>query len=209
VSLVTEDWRYRMTTAPKGDIAGVPLNGAGRQAASAWDPAKDEAAGESCKAYGAAGLMRMPGRLHVTWAADDTLSIEADAGTQTRTITFRGPRGTAGGWQGLSVGSWDRGESAMTRGGFFPGARAGGGSLKVVTTGMRAGYLRKNGVPYSAEAVMTEYFDRFDLPNGDALLVVSTELVDPAYLTTPFWTSTHFKKQPDASGWNPSPCSAR
>jgi hypothetical protein len=74
---------------------------------------------------------------------------------------------------------------------------------------MKPGYLRRNGVPYSADAVMTEYFDRFDIPNGDALLVVSTELVDPAYLVTPFWTSTHFKRQNDASGWNPKPCSVR
>jgi len=209
VSLVTEDWRYRITTPPKGDFAGVPLNGAGRQVALTWDAAKDEAAGESCRAYGAAGLMRLPGRLHISWTNDDTLSIEADAGTQTRTIAFRGPRGSGGGWQGLSIGSWDRGESAMARGGFFPGAVARGGSLKVITTGMKAGYLRKNGVPYSADAEMTEYFDRFDLPNGDALLVVSTELVDPTYLTTPFWTSTHFKKQSDSTGWNPRPCSAR
>jgi hypothetical protein len=208
VSLVTEDWRYRMAMPPKGDFAGVPLNGAGRQVADAWDPAKDEAVSESCRAFGAAGLMRMPGRLHITWTGDDTISIEADAGTQTRTIAFRGSRGTGGGWQGLSIGSWDRGESVMTRGGFFPGAAARGGSLKVVTTSMKAGYLRKNGVPYSADAAMTEYFDRFDLPNGDSLLVVSTELVDPTYLTTPFWTSTHFKKT-DASGWNPRPCSAR
>jgi len=209
VSLVNEDWRYRMATPPKGDFAGVPLNGAGRQAASAWDAAKDEAAGESCRAYGAAGVMRQPGRLHINWVADDALSIETDAGTQTRAIAFRGPRGTAGGWQGVSAASWDRGDSPMARGGFFPGAVAGGGSLKVVTTNMKAGYLRKNGVPYSADAVMTEYFDRFDLPGGEALLVVSTEIVDPSYLVTPFWTSTHFKKQRDAAGWNPRPCSAR
>ena len=208
VSIVSEDWRYRMTTPPKGDVTGVPLNGAGRQAANAWDPAKDAAAGEGCKAYGAAGLMRMPGRLHVTWTGDDALSIEADAGAQRRTIAFRGPGGTAGSWQGVSVASWDRGESAMARGGFFPGAAARGGSLKVVTTGMKAGYLRRNGVPYSADAVMTEYFDRFDLPSGDALLVVSTEVVDPTYLTTPFWTSTHFKRQADATGWFPRPCLA-
>jgi hypothetical protein len=74
---------------------------------------------------------------------------------------------------------------------------------------MRPGYLRKNGVPYSADAVLTEYFDRFDIPNGDSLLVVTTEVNDPVYLTEPFWTSTHFKKQSDASGWNPSPCSAK
>ena len=97
----------------------------------------------------------------------------------------------------------------MARGGFFPPAVPRGGSLKVVTTRMKAGYLRRNGVPYSADAVMTEYFDRFDIPNGDSLLVVSTEIVDPTYLAAPFWTSTHFKRQNDASGWNPRPCSAR
>jgi hypothetical protein len=209
VSLVNEDWRYRMATPPKGDVAGVPLNGAGRQAAEAWDPAKDESSGDSCRAFGAAGVMRQPGRLHIEWTGDDALSVETDAGTQTRAIAFRTPRGTSGSWQGVSLASWDRGDSPMARGGFFPGAVARGGSLKVVTTNMKPGYLRKNGVPYSADAVMTEYFDRFDLPNGDALLVVSTEVADPVYLVTPFWTSTHFKKQRDAAGWNPRPCSVR
>ena len=209
VAVVDEDWRYRMTMPPKGDYAGVPLNGAGRQAAGAWDPAKDEAAGESCKAYGAAGLMRVPGRLRIAWQGDDALRLEADAGTQTRLLSFRGPGGSAGDWQGVSVATWDRLESPMARGGFFPGAVARGGSLKVVTTNMKPGYLRRNGVPYSANTVMTEYFDRFDVPGGDSLLVVSTEVVDPTYLITPFWTSTHFKKQNDASGWNPRPCSVR
>jgi hypothetical protein len=209
VSLVNEDWRYRMVTPPKGDVAGVPLNGAGRQAASAWDAAKDEAAGESCRAFGAAGVMRQPGRLRFTWTGDDTLTLETDAGTQTRMLAFRGAGGTGGSWQGISKASWDHDETPMARGGFFPGAVARGGSLKVVTTNMKPGYLRKNGVPYSGNAVMTEYFDRFDLPNGDALLVVSTEVDDPTYLITPFWTSTHFKRQRDAAGWNPRPCSAQ
>ena len=198
-----------MTMPPKGDYAGVPLNGAGRQVAGAWDPAKDEAAGELCKAYGAAGLMRVPGRLHIAWQGDDALRLEADAGTQTRVLAFRVPGGTPGDWQGVSVATWDRADSPMARGGFFPGAVARGGSLKVVTTNMKPGYLRRNGVPYSANTVMTEYFDRFDVPGGDSLLVVSTEVVDPTYLITPFWTSTHFKKQNDASGWNPTPCSVR
>jgi hypothetical protein len=48
VSLVTEDWRYRVATPPKGDYNSVPLNPAGRKAADAWDPARDEAAGEQC-----------------------------------------------------------------------------------------------------------------------------------------------------------------
>jgi hypothetical protein len=89
------------------------------------------------------------------------------------------------------------------------GGGSSGGSLKVVTTGLRPGYLRKNGVPYSGNTVITEYWDRFDLPAGEPLLVVSTEVVDPVFLTQPFWTSTHFQKQNDATGWNPTPCSAR
>ena len=209
VSLVTEDWRYRVATPPKGDYTGVPLNPAGRQAADAWDAARDEAAGEPCKAYGVGGIMRMPGRIHITWQDDDTLKLEADAGTQTRMFAFRAPRGQGADWQGVPVASWDKSASVMGAGGFFGPVAAAGGSLKVVTTKMKPGYLRKNGVPYSADASVTEYFDRFDVPNGDSLLVVSTEIVDPAYLFQPFWTSTHFKKQNDASGWNPTPCSAR
>ena len=81
--------------------------------------------------------------------------------------------------------------------------------MKVVTTQMRPGYLRRNGVPYSANAVMTEYFDRLEVPGGDTLLVVASEVADPEYLGTPYWSSVQFKRQNDASGWNPTPCAAR
>src|SRR6185312_10181106 len=79
VSVVTEDWRFRMVTPPKGDYTGVLLNEQGRKSADAWDPEKDEAAGEQCRSYGAPNLMRVPGRLHITWQDDQTLKIEADA----------------------------------------------------------------------------------------------------------------------------------
>jgi hypothetical protein len=69
--------------------------------------------------------------------------------------------------------------------------------------------LRKNGVPYSANAVVTEYYDRLNEPNGDSWLVVETIVEDPMYLNQPFITSTNFKKQADASGWNPTACTAR
>ena len=81
--------------------------------------------------------------------------------------------------------------------------------MKIVTTKMKPGYLRKNGVPYSANAVITEYLERFDQPDGGSLLLVITEVNDPANLAAPFWTSTHFKKQKDAAGWNPTPCSSK
>ncbi len=212
VSLVTEDWRSRMTMPPKGDAESVPLNPEGRKAAQAWDPAKDESSSEQCKAYGAAAIVRRPGRMHIIWQDDNTLRAEFDAGTQTRTFYFDAPKGRGGDWQGISVASWDVPGTIMTRGGFSLGAGGGldrGGALKVVTTKMKAGYLRKNGIPYSENTVMTEYYDRFDVPNGDSLLLVTTEVTDPMYLTAPFWTSTHFKKQNDAAGWNPSSCSAK
>src|SRR5580658_863232 len=124
VSLVTEDWRYRMVTPAKGDYASVPINGAGRAAADQWDPDKDVAAGLQCKSYGAAGLMRVPTRLHITWADDNTLKIETDAGTQTRLLHFGNPTppGDAG-LQGFSLATWE----GMARGGGRGGGGGGGG----------------------------------------------------------------------------------
>src|SRR5947199_6932221 len=84
VSVVTEDWRWRMVTPKKGDYASMPLTDEGRKAADAWDPAKDEREGSACRAYGGAAIMRMPTRLHITWQDASTLKIDADAGTQTR-----------------------------------------------------------------------------------------------------------------------------
>ena len=182
------------------------MNQAARDAANTWDPAKDEAAGEQCKAYGVGGLMRMPMRLNISWQDDSTLKLETDAGTQTRILNFKPSQSAGGDWQGVSTASWERQASVMGpgRGGLPPG-----GSLKAITTKMKPGYLRKNGIPYSANAVITEYFERFDQPSGDSILMVITEVDDPTYLATPFWTSTHFKKQRDSAGWNPTACSTK
>jgi len=97
----------RMFTPPKGDYAGIPLNAAARKVADAWDPAKDEAAGEQCRSYGAPNLMRIPGRLHFTWQDDQTLTLEADAGTQTRLLRFDSSEARGGDWQGVSRASWE------------------------------------------------------------------------------------------------------
>src|SRR5436190_18214482 len=88
VSVVTEDWRWRMVTPPKGDYASIPITPAAKQVADRWDPARDEANGEQCKSYGAAAIMRVPGRLRITWQDDNTLKVETDAGTQTRLLHF-------------------------------------------------------------------------------------------------------------------------
>jgi len=208
VSLVTEDWRWRMITPQKGDYTSVPLNPAGRRIANAWDPAKDEAAGEQCRAYGAAAIMRVPGRLYITQPDGDTIRIETDAGTQTRSLHLGNsqPASQEATWQGHSVAQWESGNAARGMGG--RGATPSG-SLRVVTTAMRPGYLRKNGIPYSGNAVLTEYFTRFTEPDGETYLVVMSIVEDPQYLTQPFITSTHFRKERDNTGWNPQPCSAK
>ena len=191
VSVVTEDWRYRMVTAKKGDYPSIPLNAEGKKVADSWDGA------ESCKAFGAGNIMRQPGRVKISWENDTTLKVETDAGTQTRLFSFGAPSG-AGTLQGESKASWD-----------FAGGRKGkgaGGSLKVVTSKMLPGFLQSNGVPYSANAVVTEYFHRTQEANGDSWLVVTTLVEDSQYLTGPFQRSTHFKKIPDGQGWSPTTC---
>jgi hypothetical protein len=224
VSIVTEDWRFRMVTPPAKDYASVPLNGAARAVADKWDPAADEAAGNACKSYGAGNIMRVPGRLHISWQDDTTLKIETDAGQQTRLLHFTGTPGGDPSWQGYSQASWEmaggnafggRGGAGGGGGGGRGGAAGGpppaprGGSLKVVTTRLREGYLRKNGVPYSENATVTEYFDRHSESNGDEWFTVTTIVDDSKYLAQPFITSTHFKKERDASKWYPAPCKAK
>jgi hypothetical protein len=199
VSVVTEDWRWRMRTPPKGDYASVPLSAAGRKLADSWDPARDAAAGESCRPYGAPGVMRIPGRIRIAWENDTTLRIDTEAGTQTRLLPFGPPQAAAAEprWQGQSTAEW---EIAGGRG------RPTGGSLKVATTRLRPGYLRLNGVPYSGDTVLTEYFNRTIEDNGDSWLFVTTIVQDPRYLTGRFVTSTHYKKLPDGSAWKPTAC---
>lgn len=208
VSVVTEDWRYRMIAAPKGDHPGLPLSAEGNRVANAWDPAKDEAAGEQCKAYGAAGVMRAPGRLHITWESDQSLKVETEAGTQTRLFNFGTPAASgAATWQGTSVAQWEvAGGGRRGR-----GAAPQGGSLKVVTTHMRPGYVQKNGVPYGENAVLTEYFSRTTEPNGDSWLILTHIVEDPQYWTQPLVRSTHFRKVPDSvsPSWTPEACSVR
>ena len=207
VAVVTEDWRWRMRTPPKGDYASVPMTPAATKMADSWDPAKDTAAGEQCRAYGAPAIMRVPGRIRISWDNDDTLKVETEAGTQTRLFHFGAPpASTAPSWQGTSVATWLPAGGGGRRGGGAAGPRFG--SLRVTTTNARPGYIRKNGIPYSANARVTEHFNRTTESNGDSWLIVTTLIEDPEYLNTRFQVSSHFKKVADGSGWTPTPCVA-
>jgi hypothetical protein len=220
VSVVTQDWRWRMVTPAKGDYMYIPINLEAKKVADAWDPAKDEAAGEQCKSYGAPALMSVPGRLHITWQDENTLKVETDAGMQTRMLHFgdwKGERGAPATWQGESVGVWQTPRPntplflrpVSRTAGNVPAPAPTGGSLKVVTTHLRPGYLRKNGIPYSANTTLTEYWDVFKRQNGDEWLAITTQIEDPVYLREPRLIGLHFKKEPNGAKWDPTPCSAR
>jgi hypothetical protein len=218
VSIVTQDWRWRMVTPAKGDYPRLPLTPEARAIAEAWDPAKDEAAGEQCRSYGAPALMSVPGRLHITWQDDRTLKVETDAGTQTRLLRFgdgTAPAGTERTWQGVSVAQWQTPRPNVPlllrpaeRTADAPAVVPTGGTLRVVTTNLRAGYLRKNGVPYSENAVLTEHWDIYTRPNGEVLLTITTQVDDPQYLRTPRLVAPVFRKEPNGAKWDPTPCSA-
>lgn len=223
VAVVSEDWRWRMITPPRGDYANIPINEAARKVADAWDPVKDAAAGEACRAYAAPAILREPTRLRISWQGDLTLKMETDAGTQTRLFRFSAPGAAPAApaavvppskrsWQGVSVARWEPTPAPMAGRGIPLGLAprvAGGRTLEVVTTQIRPGYLRKNGVPFGELATVTEYFDAFGEPGGGEWFVVTTIVRDPQYLGEPWVTTSHFKKEADGSKWAPTPCEVR
>jgi len=219
VSIVTQDWRWRMVTPAKGDYQGIQLTPEARKVADAWDAARDEAAGEQCRSYGAPALMSVPGRLHISWQDDRTLKIETDAGMQTRLLHFgdyKAPPDAPRTWQGVSVAAWQTPRPNVPlqlrpaqRTADAPPLRLTGGSLRVVTTNLRAGYLRKNGVPYSENTVVTEFWDFHRRPDGEEWLTITTQVDDPQYLRAPRLVAPLFKKEPDGAKWDPTPCSSR
>lgn len=203
-SVITQAWRLRMVIPPKGDYLGISLNANAMKIAQTWDPAKEEASGNACKGYGAGIIMQMPERLHITWPDENTLQMEIDAGTQTRMFHF-GKWASAEAkpsWQGETVASWESRERDPRR---DPKARY----LKTITTNLLPGFLRKNGVPYSEKTTVTETYDLFQEPTGEQWMIVTSTIADPTYLSRPLLVTAQFRKQADATGWDPTPCSAR
>jgi hypothetical protein len=143
--------------------------------------------------------LRVPGRLHINWQDEQTLRMDSDAGKQTRIFHLGNWKDPAGPHtiQGDSVAEWLGG-----------GRGATDGTLQVTTSNLKAGFLRKNGVPYSENTSLTEYYELITQPNGTPLLVVTIMTTDPVNLRQPFVITSQFKKEPDDAKWNPSACSA-
>jgi hypothetical protein len=205
VSIVTEDWIERM--APDSPPSGV-IRGGGGGRGGGRGAVPPPPAGEQCRVYGAGGSMRVPGRLNITWADDNTLKIDLDAGTQTRLLRFNAPApapGTPKSLQGYSVATWETGGGARGGGrGGAAGAPAAPrwGSLNVVTTNMSGGYLLSSRSAYSENAVLTEYFTKHT-DFGQEYLTVTAQLVDGGQTRI---VSSTFKKEPNGSKFSPSGC---
>lgn len=209
VSVVSEDWPWRTHTPAKGDYASIPLNAEGRRVADLWTESQDG----SCLAFGAAAVLRMPTRVHITWADDSTLKVETDNGAQTRLFHF--DRAAAKGTvprslQGTSLAEWQHSEVVRARGaeGGETSARVDSGAwtpLKVTTTNLQAAWLRPNGVPVGENALVTEYFDY--LVEGEVQwLVVTTMVDDPQYLSERLVISSNFRRESNGARWAPQPC---
>jgi hypothetical protein len=202
------------------------MNLASKTFADAWSAAADEAAGKQCEAYGAGVVMLVPERLRINWKDDQTLQVQTDAGMQTRLLHFQPAAAPAeASWQGYSKASWmlypvapvggppaGRGGRGGPGGGGPPAAPpvaapASFGSLTIATDHMLPGLLRKNGLPYSGQSSLLEYWElQRDPITQTQYLLVTAALSDPVYLLRPYYYTVTFKKEADDSKWDPTPC---
>jgi hypothetical protein len=193
VSLVTEDWVERMSPdSPPSGVGGRGGRGGGVPATA--DP---------CRAYGAGGSMRIPGRLYISWADDDTLQVDMDQGTQSRLFRFNAepPATGASSLQGYSTARWLAGGGGGRggRGGRGGGAPPAWGALEVVTTQLSGGYLLTSKSNYVEGTVLTEIFAQHDDFGQEYLTVVASLDGGPT-------TSSTFRKEPNGDNFSPTGC---
>ncbi|HEX4049521.1 MAG TPA: hypothetical protein VHY19_01390 [Steroidobacteraceae bacterium] len=225
VSLITQNWRFRMVAKGPGDYIGAPINAEAKKVADAWTPAAAAAAARTCEAYGGAIIMWLPERLHISWQDANDLRVDTDAGMQTRVLHFMSAAGGARAGaeaagpaqppadmqpsrQGYSVARWVLPAGAQRGGRPAAVGAPRYGSLQVTTDHMLPGLLAKNGIPYDGNAKKTEWWDLRKESTGEQWLSISTTVLDPHYLTRPYIYDPVFQKEPDGAKWDPSPCSA-
>lgn len=209
VSLITRDWRFRMIVPGRGEYEGVPLSLASKQFADAWRPTQDESAGKQCEAYGAGVVMLVPERLRISWQDDETLQVQTDAGMQTRLLHFdrTGVPGAERSWQGYSSATWVLHQVKPIGPNPVPQDARHFGILKIITTDMLAGLIRKNGLPYSDQSTLTEYWQ---LPRDPATqmqyLIDTASLHDPVYLIRDYYYTATFQQESGGAKWEPTAC---
>ncbi len=183
----SEDQPERIPGPDVGDYFGLPLNDAGRLKADTWQASIQTLPERQCIPHPSPYSLRGPTNLRISADVDPVTqetvryTIYGTFGRATRLVWMDGrphPSPLAPhSWAGFSTGTWE------------------GHRLRIVTTHIKLGYLRRNGVPYSDLATMTEYLWR----HGDRLVIV-TLVEDPVYLTEPFVRTTDFVRNPTQHG---------
>jgi hypothetical protein len=204
----------RMVVPGPGEYIGIPINLKAKQYADAWRAGPDEAAGKQCEAYGGGTILLVPEQLHISWQDDNALRVQSDAGMQDWVLHFQpgaeDVSSIAASRQGYAAAKWDL-SRVLPPGQFGVGEQSQPapryGSLDVEVSHLLPGLLRKNGVPYSGETTVSEFWEQHPGPAGAQYLIISMVLSDPVYLTSPYYTAASFEKQADGSGWDPTPCS--
>jgi hypothetical protein len=218
VSLVTEDWIERMSPDSPASGSGGGAFGFGRGRGGAGAAAPAITSDDPCAAYGAGGIMRVPGRLKLSWQDENTLLLEYDAGSQRRIIHFdndEAPVAAGPSLQGSSTASWEGGGGGRrSRGGPQRGfgapadARAAAApmpwqSLEIVTTNLSPGYLLSSRSWYGGGARLTELL-RYHNDFGREYFTVTAVIEEIGQTTST--TSSTFKKEPDDSKFEPTGC---
>jgi len=175
-----------------GDYLGLPINEAARLRGDSWDASLLTVPEHQCKPHPSDYGMRGPANTRI-WkevdaATQQLIALHTHISWQApeRTIWMDGrphpPEFAAHTWQGFSTGKWE------------------GNVLTITTTHLKNGWIRRNGIPRSANAVVTEHWAR----HGDHLMWMVV-INDPTYLTEPFVRTTDFVMNPQQV-ITPYPC---
>jgi glyoxylase-like metal-dependent hydrolase (beta-lactamase superfamily II) len=174
-----EDQPERVPGPELGDYLGIPVSEAARLRAESWDASIQTLPEWQCRPHSADYIWRGPSNLRISKEVDPVsrqiTAFHAEwLRSVDRAIYLDGrphpPADALHTWAGFSTAKWD------------------GDMLTVTVTHLKEGYLRRNGLPRSDKATLTEHWIR----NGD-ILTVMTIINDPVYLTEPFVRTTDYE----------------
>ena len=189
-----EDWMERWPGPDVGDFTGLPINEDAVARALAYSPSQLALPERQCLYYGPTYTVIGPFGLRI-WSESEPVDgrviswhMSGAVDKTPRTIWMDGrPHPSPNAvktFRGFSTGRWE------------------GDTLIVTTTHMKAGPLRRNGVPHSDQTVMTEFISRYD----DKLTILAI-IDDPVYMEEPHVISRTWQEDADTVvPVYPAPC---
>ena len=178
--LFQEEQPERVAGPELGDYTGLPINDAARLHADTWSASRLTLPEEQCMPHPATYALRGPMNIRIWKEVDpitqDVIAIRTHGSWMAPERTWyldnrpHPPAYAAHTWQGFTT------------------ARYEFGGITTLTTHLKEGWVRRNGVHHSDEATMVEHWFR----HGEYLTVM-TIVTDPVYLTEPMVKSTNFR----------------